>query len=133
MMHVDISKMLETEGFKVTELSSGQFKTEWSPFKPLSEDAIANMQPRLEAVHQDFLNAVMNGRGGHATEDIRTQRFGEGRMFSASDALTHGMVDRVQSPADFYRAVMPPQEQEATKTPYGFPQRARLEVERRRY
>lgn len=128
MMHVDVSKMLDDMGYKVTELSSGEHKTEWSPYKPLSEDAIANMQPRLNAVHQDFLNAVTDGRPG-ATEGIKTQRFGEGRMFSASDALGHGMVDRVQSPAQFYRAIVPAQEEEAVKD-FGF-RRARLELIRR--
>lgn len=119
MMHVDVSKMLDDMGYKITELSSGDFKTEWSPYKPLSEDAVANMQPRLESTHTDFLNAVTAGRTGRATEQARNGRFGEGRMFSAKDALSAGMIDATQAPNDFYRAISPAQEETATLPPYG--------------
>lgn len=110
MMHIDVSKMLEGAGIKVTELSSGDFKTEWSPYKPLSEEAIADMTPRLQSIHQDFINAVQAGRGERLSQDIRERRIGEGRMFSSKDALTHGLVDSVQSSHDFFNALMPPQE-----------------------
>ena len=126
MMHVDVSKMLDQAGFKVTELFSGNFKTEWSPFKPLSDEAKADMQPRLEAVHHLFLNAVGDARGERAGDKIREARFGEGRMFSASDAMGNGLVDKVQSPRAFYRAILPPVEQE-TSAP-AFPVRARHAV-----
>lgn len=114
MMHVDVSKMLIDAGIKVTELASGDFKTEWSPYKPLSEEAIADMTPRLRSVHQDFINAVEAGRGARLTQDIRERRIGEGRMFSSSDALSHGMVDSIQSSRDFFNTLMPPQEAAAS-------------------
>jgi capsid assembly protease len=107
MMHVDMSKMLEDAGYKVTELYSGDFKTEWSPFKPLSEEAQADMKPRLENVHAQFIQAVAEGRGHRATEDIKAKRFGEGRMFDAPVALSHGMVDRVMPSRDFFRSLIP--------------------------
>ena len=105
MMHVDMSKMLENDGIKVTELYSGEHKTEWSPYKPLSNGAQADMQGRLDASHQEFLGAVKSGRGGRASASIAKARFGEGRIFSASDALAHGLVDRVRSSRDAYRAI----------------------------
>lgn len=126
MMHVDISKMLESAGYTVTELFSGNFKTEWSPFKPLSEDAKADMQPRLDATHRLFLNAVADARGERAGDKIREERFGEGRMFSADDAVTRGLVDKVQSPREFFRALIPPNEEIAAPA---FPLRARLELD----
>lgn len=130
MMHVDVSKMLEDAGYKVTELFSGNFKTEWSPYKPLTDEAKADMQARLTTVHQDFINAVTTGRGGKATQDIQAARFGEGRMFSAADALSHGMTDRIQTPRDFYRAALPVQD--APPAHHGLA-RARLEVEKARF
>lgn len=130
MMHADVSKMLETQGVKVTELHAGEFKTEWSPFAPLSEDAKADMQNRLDATHTDFVNAVATGRGPRASAEIKDRRFGEGRMFSSSEALNHGLVDSVKSAREFYRSVMPAQE-DVTASP-AFPIRARLEIARRR-
>lgn len=132
MMHVDMSKMLADAGYKVTELHAGQFKTEWSPFQPLSEAAKEDMQTRLDVVHTDFLNAVTNGRGNRASAEIKTNRFGEGRMFSANDALGHGMVDKVQSAREFYRAIIPAQETEQVPPPYGLTKHASVRLERAR-
>lgn len=128
MMHVDISKSLGDAGVKVTELHSGEFKTEWSPFQPLSEAAQEDMQKRLDSVHRDFLTAVGTGRGTRARAQIRANRFGEGRMFSAAEAVARGMADAVLAPREFYRAITPGQE----PTNYGL-QRARLEFERNRF
>lgn len=121
MMHTDVTKMLEDQGIKVTELSSGDFKTEWSPFNPVTNEAKADMQSRLEDVHSDFVNAVAKGRGIRATADSRGSRFGEGRMLSAQDALRGGLVDRLESPHQFYKRVLAPAEQEISRPAYGFP------------
>jgi signal peptide peptidase SppA len=126
MMHMDVSKMLEDYGVKVTELYSGNFKTEWSPYKPLSEEAQADMMPRLQSAHQDFLDALTSARGTRASADIVAARFGEGRMFSAATALSNGMIDKVQSSRDFYKALVPASEEGPTS---GFPvHRARLAI-----
>jgi signal peptide peptidase SppA len=104
-MHVDVTKMMEDQGYKVTELSSGDFKTEWSPYKPVSEEAKADMLTRLQATHREFVDAVATGRGSRATREMRAARFGEGRMFSSSAAMTHGLVDRVQSSRAFFKTI----------------------------
>lgn len=130
MMHVDMSACLEKLGYKVTELYSGQFKTEWSPYKPLSEEAVADMQPRLDGMHNDFISGVDSGRSGKASDEIKSKRFGEGRMFGSSDALNHGLIDKVQSSRDFYKAVMPAAEEEIAPN-FGF-KRAEHEIRKRR-
>lgn len=107
LMHADISKMLDDQGVKVTELYSGDYKTEWSPFKPLSEEAKADMQQRIETTHNDFIAAVTAGRGVRASSEAKAQRFGEGRLFSSNDALRLGLVDSLQRPGDYYRNVTP--------------------------
>ena len=132
MMHVDVSKMLDDMGYKVTELYSGDFKTEWSPYKPLSEEAVSDMQPRLNAVHADFINAVAQGRGSRVSAEMSGARMGEGRMFSADHAVTHGLVDKVQAATDFYKAIMPVQEPVNAAPLGGFNRRAMLEIARQR-
>jgi capsid assembly protease len=116
MMHFDISKMLDEAGVKVTELYSGNHKTEWSPYKPLSDETIAHEQGRLTEMHQEFLDAVSGGRP-KASAEIKAGRFGEGRMLSGKDALAHGLVDNLQAPRDFYREMLPAPEQ---KQDFGF-------------
>jgi ClpP class serine protease len=131
MMHADVSKMLEDQGVTITELSSGEFKTEWSPYKPLTDEAKADMQTRLSSTHSEFVKAVAAGRAGRASVEVRRSRFGEGRMFSANDAKAHGLVDKIQSTRDFYRAVMEPK---APAPAVGFKRtRARVELERQRF
>lgn len=132
MMHVDISKALQDAGINVTELHAGKFKTEFSPYSPLSEEATANMQTRLDAAHTDFINAISAGRGNRVTADIKAGRYGEGRMFSATDAMGHGLADKVLAPREFYKAILPAAEENAQPANYGL-QRARLDLERKRF
>jgi len=131
VMHADISKALDDAGIKITEMQSGKFKTEWSPFQPLSDGAREDMQKRIDAVHADFLRAVAQGRGTRASVDMRTGRFGEGRMFGAKDALMHGLTDAVQAPREFFRAISAPVTENTGLPPS--PQRARLELERSKF
>jgi signal peptide peptidase SppA len=131
MMHTDMSAALDDAGIKVTELFSGNYKTEWSPFKPLTDDAQDDMQKRLDAVHGNFIRAVGQGRGRRATAHISKARFGEGRMFDARDAVGHGLADSVQSAHDFYRALA--QAKEGVDTSSVKRLRARLEAERLRF
>jgi signal peptide peptidase SppA len=131
MMHADVSKMLDDAGIKITEMSSGDFKTEWSPYKPLSEEAKTDMQTKLSAMHNEFIKDVAAGRAGRASVEIRRNRFGEGRMFRSSEAMTHGLVDKIQSARDFYRTIMEPKDPAPA---YGFKRaHARVELERRRF
>jgi capsid assembly protease len=130
MMHVDVSKALEDAGYKITELHSGNFKTEWSPYKPLTDEAQADMQIRLDASHQEFIGSVDAGRAGRATADIKTARFGEGRMFGSAAALGHGLVDKIQSAREFYKSVVPTQSEAPAA---GFPMRSRLDLEKHRF
>jgi signal peptide peptidase SppA len=131
MMHVDISQALESDGIKVTEMHAGEFKTEWSPFAPLTDAAKTDMQARLDAIHKDFITAVATGRGARASADIAANRFGEGRMFDAVAALGHGLVDKVQPPREFFRAISPAVDAEEAPN-YGI-RRARLDIQRKRF
>lgn len=134
MMHVDLSKALDNDGIKVTEMHAGKFKTEWSPFTPLTDEAKADMQARLDNMHGDFIKAVTQGRGARATAAITEGKYGEGRMFSASDALGHGMVDKVQPTREFYKALRPAEETNTDKPVIGLPlRRARLELEKLKF
>jgi capsid assembly protease len=130
MVHTDISKMLDNAGIKITEMSAGKFKTEWSSFKPLSEDAQADMQKRLDDVHANFLKDVGQGRRGRATTGIAAAQFGGGRMFSSQESLRHGLVDAVQAPRDFYRSITQVTDTGTRQMSDTSTRRARLALER---
>ena len=106
-MHIDVSGALEQAGIKVTELQAGDHKTEWSRYKPLAPEAAAEVQQKMDTTHQQFITAVTQGRGGRASRDIRIARFGEGRMFSAQQAIGNGLADKIQSAREFYASLLP--------------------------
>lgn len=91
--HQDISKALEKEGVDTTLISAGRFKTEGNPYGPLSDEARAYMQSRIDAHYASFTRAVARNRG----TDVATVRggMGEGRVLNATDAKAAGMIDDV--------------------------------------
>ena len=91
--HVDLSKMLENEGVKITLVSAGKFKVEGNPWEPLTEEARAALQASVDETYQQFVADVAKGRGKSTAQVIGD--FGEGRMVSAARAREVGMVDRI--------------------------------------
>jgi signal peptide peptidase SppA len=92
-VHEDISGMLEQKGIKATVISAGKYKTEMSPLGPLSEEALAAGQERVDTVYAMFVGDIAKGRGVPA-DQVRGG-FGEGRMLLAKAAVKEGMADRV--------------------------------------
>lgn len=93
--HQDLSAMYERMGVKTTLISAGEHKTEGHPFGPLSRDARAFLQARIDETYSQFIDAVAAGR--KTTRDDVLQNFGRGRVMGAQAALTAGMVDRVET------------------------------------
>jgi signal peptide peptidase SppA len=91
--HQDLSAALEQEGVKVTLISAGKYKVEGNPFEPLSDDAKAFMQARVDDAYGQFVKDVARGRGV-SPADVR-KGYGEGRTLSAKDAKAAGLVDRI--------------------------------------
>lgn len=91
--HTDLSAAQEKAGIKTTLVSAGEYKVERNPFTPLSEDAAAAMQERVDAIYDNFVSAVAAGRG--VTTEKVADDFGKGRMLLAPLAKKAGMVDRI--------------------------------------
>lgn len=93
-VHEDVSKADEQAGIKRTLIRAGRNKAEDAEFAPLSEEARAFAQTRIDAYYDGFTRAVARGRGV-ALAKARGEQFGEGRMFTASDAVARNMADRI--------------------------------------
>lgn len=91
--HTDLSAAEEKAGIKTTLVSAGEYKVERNPFEPLSDEAQAAMQERVDSIYDSFVNAVAAGRGVDA-ETVK-ENFGKGRMVLAPLAVKAGMADRV--------------------------------------
>jgi signal peptide peptidase SppA len=91
--HQDISKALEMEGVKMTQVTAGKYKGEGSPWEPLSADALAAMQEMCDQFYGMFTQAVAKSRGVPVAS-VR-EGYGQGRVLTARDARAEGMVDGI--------------------------------------
>jgi ClpP class serine protease len=74
-------------------ISAGKYKVEGNPFEPLSDEARAAFQARVDDYYRMFVDAVARYRGVSAAE-VRSG-FGEGRVVGAREAVRLGMADRI--------------------------------------
>lgn len=91
--HQDLSKALEAAGIAVSLISAGKHKTEGNPFAPLSDEARAFLQARVDEAYGQFVKDVARGRGV-SVADVRGG-YGEGRTLGAKDAKAAGLIDRI--------------------------------------
>lgn len=89
--HVDYSKMLENQGISVTFIQFGAHKTDGNPYQPLSEDARARMQARIDALGEVFVSTVARNRKMDAAKVRKT----EALTYTASEAISIGLADMV--------------------------------------
>lgn len=92
-VHQDLSGKQEKEGVKTTLVKAGEFKADTNPYEPLSDEARAAVQERVDEFYGMFLEAVSRGRSV-SVSDVKG-RFGKGRVVTASSALKEGMVDGI--------------------------------------
>lgn len=92
-VHQDLSQALELEGIDVTLISAGKYKVEGNPFEPLSDEAKAVLQARVDTAYAQFTKDVARGRGV-SVADVRNG-YGQGRALDAKDALKAGLIDSI--------------------------------------
>jgi len=99
--HEDWSKALAEAGVTTTLISAGKYKTEGSPYEPLSADAQSFMQSRVDDYYSAFTKAVARNRG----VPIASVRdgMGQGRVLGAQAAKDAGMVDDIATFDDAIR------------------------------
>jgi signal peptide peptidase SppA len=93
VVHVDESAALKAAGLTVTEITYGRRKVEESSAGPLSEEALASIQARVDYYGAMFESDVAKGRRT-SVATVRA-KYGEGAMFTANGAKAAGLVDRV--------------------------------------
>jgi capsid assembly protease len=90
--HIDISRLYDDLGVKVTLLHAGAKKVDGNPFEPLPDRVRGEMKARLEDLRLKFAEAVVAGRPALLPDDIlRT----EAATYLAEEAISRGLADRV--------------------------------------
>lgn len=93
-MHVDMSKMLDDAGIKVTLIYESKHKADGNPYEPLAEDVRVEIEAGIKKSYNNFVGLVAKNRG----IDEKKVRETESRTYRADDAITLGLIDAIASP-----------------------------------
>jgi protease-4 len=100
----DASNLLEKIGVERRTFTAGRNKAFLDPFAPMTEEAKVKWQAVLDETHQQFINAVKEGRGDRLviTDDVFS-----GMVFTGSQAIKIGLIDGLASVNDILDAHFP--------------------------
>lgn len=90
---VNIAGLMEKIGVEDQTLVSGPFKDAGSMLRRMSEAERAQLQSVLEDMYARFVFVVQQGRPDLGPEKIAS--LADGRIFSAPQALEHGLIDQI--------------------------------------
>lgn len=91
LAHVNQAKMDEKLGLEWTFIQAGKEKTDGNPHEPLSDEARARAQKRVNAVGEMFLGFVSRARG----EKLEVKMVKEAQVLRGQEALDAGLVDQI--------------------------------------
>jgi signal peptide peptidase SppA len=94
--HMDVSKMNETMGLKITAIYRGDKKNNLSPNEPLSESSLNELDQMVEKTYQQFVSTVAQFRSLPLEQVINTQA----GLYFGQDAIDAGLADRLETPQD---------------------------------
>lgn len=91
--HADFSKMYEQAGIKMTPIFAGDHKIDGNPYQPLTDNVKAQIQARIDALYNIFVQTTARNRG----MDEQAIRNTEALTYGAEDAVKIGLADAVGS------------------------------------
>lgn len=101
-MHVDMSKMLENFGVKVTFIHSGDHKVDGNPYEALKPEVKAEIQKGVDKSRAKFVNLVAR----NLSLDSKIIHNTEARTYRADDALELGLVHVIAVPSAALQLIM---------------------------
>ena len=90
---IDVSGLLDELGVDVTYVSSGENKGMGNSFAPLTEEQNAIYQSIVDESYDRFIEVVMQGRN---LDEAVVRTLADGRIYTAAQALQHGLIDGVE-------------------------------------
>lgn len=89
--HMDVSKMLDNYGVKITFIHAGKHKVDGNPYEPLPKDVKDRIQVRIDGLYGIFTSTVARNLG----LDEEIVRNTEALTFSADEAIEIGFADEI--------------------------------------
>ncbi len=90
----DISGLLDELGVNVTYVSTGDNKGMGGYYEPMTAEQRAIYQSVCDEAFEQFIDVIVQGRG--MTEE-QVRALADGRIYTANQALQHGLIDGVES------------------------------------
>ena len=92
MEFVNLEELLNKIGVKGVVIKSGQYKDIGSPFREMTPEESRIMQEVLDNVHQQFIQAVAEGR---KMDRAKVAQIADGRIMTGEQAKNLGLVDEL--------------------------------------
>lgn len=89
--HVDMSKMMDERGIKVTFIHFGKHKVDGNPYEALKPEVKERIQARIDTLGEQFVALVARNRG----LDASVVRGTEALTYPATEALSIGLADKI--------------------------------------
>lgn len=100
--HIDLSGLCEKLGITTEELTSGDNKAMGSYFSPLTEEQREIYLSMLTEYEGYFVDVIVEGRD---LPRDKVEALADGRVFTATQALEHDLIDGICSYDDYLAAV----------------------------
>jgi protease IV len=88
----NIEELLNKMGLKTTVIKTGKHKDVGSPLRPLSKEDQGILQSLLNDVHNQFMEAVAQGR---KLPPDKVKDLADGRIFTGQQAKSLGLIDQI--------------------------------------
>lgn len=103
MSGLNFAGLMERYGVEDQSFTSGDFKDSGSPFRKMRSDEREQLQSVVEDLYGRFVEVVQAGRPELTEETI--SGLADGRVYSAKQALQHGLIDEVAHLEDVVDAI----------------------------
>lgn len=102
MQGFGVQGLMQKLGVEDRTLTAGEHKAILSPFAPMRPDEVAHVNALLQAVHQQFITAVRQGRGQRLKDD---PKIFSGLFWTGQQAVDLGLADGFGSVESVARSV----------------------------
>ena len=92
MLRIDATGLMQKIGVQALQISSGEWKSMGSPFRPVSPEETKLFQNMIDSLYEKFVSVVADERK-MATERVR--QIADGRIFTSQEAKEKGLIDGI--------------------------------------
>jgi protease-4 len=101
MQFASFDELFKKIGVKGVTIKSGEYKDTGSPFREMTPEERRIMQEALDRVHQQFIQAVADGR---KLDRAKVMQIADGRILTGEQAKEYGLVDQLGNLQDTIEA-----------------------------